>query len=82
MKAVTLSAGLSQKRHWVAELKCAPETEELELQTLPGLTLESATLRTEASRLDNFVGTLGRKRGEVSLLTSEIRDLATHSKKL
>lgn len=36
VKVVSSTAGPSQERLWVAELKSALEAKELELQTLPG----------------------------------------------
>lgn len=48
---------------------------ELELQTLPGLAAENATLLLDVSRLKNPVKTLSRKSDLVFPLVDEVRDL-------
>lgn len=60
LKAVSSPAGLSLDRLWVAGPGSALEAKELEYQKLPGLATENTTLRTEASRPRDSVGTLGR----------------------
>lgn len=62
-------------------MQSALEAQELELQTLPGLAAENATLRTKASCLRDSVETLGRERKEVVTLTQTVRDLTAHSMK-
>lgn len=51
MRIVFLIGWSSQSGSRVAKFESALEAKELDLQTLPGLTTENATLRTEENRI-------------------------------
>lgn len=83
VKVVFLSTGPSQNEIEVVKLEHAFEAEkELELPTVPGLATETATVRTEATRLRGSVETPRLERKEVVVTILDVRDLTGNSKKI
>lgn len=58
-KTDVLLSSPSLERSWVVEWERALEAKKLELETSPDLAAENTALRTEASRVENSVETLG-----------------------
>lgn len=81
VKPVLQLAGWSEDKIGVAEAENALETKEKKLQTLPGLAAESATLRTDTSRLRGLAETLTGDSLEMVMLTQIVRSLAADSQK-
>lgn len=64
------------------EIESARKTGKLRQQALRDLAADKDTIRTKASRLRNFHETLGRGRRDGVTITSDVRDLAVHSKNI